>query len=633
MPSALNDSLALPDSPVSPTSPASPEKQLWKKMDARAYRALGLKDDPVRTWILANVYPLFLDAISKKTFDGSRETFVKSVLLREFEKNWDFAGKGYNMGDFKHKFWLIIKNHYDTNDNPSRKVKMEAPTTPTANKPRAVNALSIFRRTHGAAITESANAKLSASQATENPIPHTHGLAVYHSTAREMYKSCDDAVKKNMEEAARLENERIAIGPTETDIIRNQETVHVAVMKQLKSVMGHAWGGHGDMVFFCACWIQEFGRSDGYILSVEPYISAHEDEEVADFNSWAAQILSGEIPFDAEATRSLIRGTANDDTAPVPVLEVHEAGGVHVPTLNVDNTSVDVLRRLLQEYAAETTGGFHGKNITLEIPGRLKTDLEDANASQLRDFYEYLLQVQTTGTQTTEVRADPDANLSDAVVLSAPVATTTELVANVLPANACAVALAPASDLPATPLVTSSPTVEQPGLGPVTAHAPSPAAPVLISRVSGAEPPALPSIVSDPSTPVRAAGPLGMESPTFGPPAAQHQPVLNSSVVVLLNMPAAVVVPLSDSTNTLGPDAHCGANTDVSGQAKRGRKRGADPSMGSKRPTKIARGEDSSGPRRSSRKKENTRLNQQAAPQAVQRRIIRSGPGWFEEEI
>ncbi|KAJ7762270.1 hypothetical protein B0H14DRAFT_2972851 [Mycena olivaceomarginata] len=207
--------------------------------------------------------------------------------------------------------------------------------------------------------------------------------------------------------------------------------------------------------------------------------------------------------------------------------------------------------------------------------------------------------------------------------------------ATVLPANARAATLAPASDLFTTPPATSSPTVEQPGLGPVTAHAPSPAAPVLISRASGAEPPALPSIVSGPSTPVRAAGPLGMESPIFGPPAAQHQPVLDSSVAVPLDMPAAVVVPLSDSTNTLGPDAHRD-RTQIRmfrGQAKRGRKRGADPSTGSKRPKKIARGEDCLGPRRSSRKKENTRLNQQAAPEAVQRRIIRSGPAWFEEEI
>ncbi|KAJ6605394.1 hypothetical protein DFH09DRAFT_1067668 [Mycena vulgaris] len=188
-------------------------------MDARAYRALGLKDDPVRTWILANMYPFFLDAISNKTLDGFRETFVKSILLKEFETTWDFAGKGYNMGDFKTKFWLIIKNHSDTNENPSRKVKMEA-ATPLANKPRAVNALSIYRRTHRAAIIECANAKLSAAQATGDPIPRAHGLAVYNSTACEMYEGCDDAVKKEMEEAARLENVRIAVGPTETDIIR-----------------------------------------------------------------------------------------------------------------------------------------------------------------------------------------------------------------------------------------------------------------------------------------------------------------------------------------------------------------------------------------------------------------------------
>jgi hypothetical protein len=62
-------------------------------MDARAYRALG-------TWILANMYPLLLNAISNKTFAGSRETFVKSVLLKEFDKTWDFVRKGYNMGDF-----------------------------------------------------------------------------------------------------------------------------------------------------------------------------------------------------------------------------------------------------------------------------------------------------------------------------------------------------------------------------------------------------------------------------------------------------------------------------------------------------------------------------------------------------
>jgi hypothetical protein len=35
-----------------------------------------------------------------------------------------------------------------------------------------------------------------------------------------MYKGCDESVRQEMEDAARLENERIAAGPTKMDIIR-----------------------------------------------------------------------------------------------------------------------------------------------------------------------------------------------------------------------------------------------------------------------------------------------------------------------------------------------------------------------------------------------------------------------------
>jgi archaellum component FlaF (FlaF/FlaG flagellin family) len=45
-----------------------------------------------------------------------------------------------------------------------------------------------------------------------------HGLAVYNSTAHEMYNNCDGAVKKKMEKTAQLENVHITIGSTETNI-------------------------------------------------------------------------------------------------------------------------------------------------------------------------------------------------------------------------------------------------------------------------------------------------------------------------------------------------------------------------------------------------------------------------------
>ena len=70
-------------------------------MAAKEYRALGLADDPVRAWIITNIYPLFLDSVRNNTFNGAREKYVTTTLLAEFEKTWHFEAQGYNMGYWK----------------------------------------------------------------------------------------------------------------------------------------------------------------------------------------------------------------------------------------------------------------------------------------------------------------------------------------------------------------------------------------------------------------------------------------------------------------------------------------------------------------------------------------------------
>ncbi|KAJ7231927.1 hypothetical protein C8J57DRAFT_1384239 [Mycena rebaudengoi] len=212
---------------------------------------------------------------------------------------------------------------------------------------------------------------------------------------------------------------------------------------------------------------------------------------------------------------------------------------------------------------------------------------------------------------------------------------TTELAAGVLP-----VTPPPVLGLPETPsLTTGFPTGEPPALdfatGQLPADVPAPLLPVVTptsppdsTRASGAEPPTLPLIVNLPATTAPAAGPLAAQPPFVGPPMALPQPAFGP-----LHMPAdPPVMPLSDSsTNALASEANRDADK---GELKRGRKRNADPSTGSERATKISRGENHQEPcRRSSRKKENTKLNQQPARRAAQKRIIRSGPGWYEEEI
>lgn len=70
-------------------------------MSAREYKALGLSDDPVRRWVLAELYPLYVAAVRADLIGGSRENYVKTTLFDVFEDTWQFARKNYNIGAFK----------------------------------------------------------------------------------------------------------------------------------------------------------------------------------------------------------------------------------------------------------------------------------------------------------------------------------------------------------------------------------------------------------------------------------------------------------------------------------------------------------------------------------------------------
>ncbi|KAJ7230078.1 hypothetical protein GGX14DRAFT_384036 [Mycena pura] len=370
-------------SPPCPSAPSMPLR-LWKKMTAKEYRALGLVDDPVRAWIITNIYPLFLDALRNDTFNGAREKYVTTTLLAEFEKTWAFESQGYNMGHWKNKFWLLIKNHYDTTDGSNARPKPDV--SRVVDKPRATNAIYEFRRVHAAEITGEKNAKLAEAKAAGSQVSRKDELAVYNTVLHKMFGGCDEAERAEMKEKARLENERIRAGPTPEDIAKNQETVHLAVTRQLKSVMGNHWNGHGDMAFFIRAG---FTNSDGKTVtfclslgpkqSIQPYESSRESEEAAEFTTWASRILHC------------------DSSHAAPVLEVDNRGILRLPKVAAD-TPCETLRRLLKEYASADPGcdGSPGA-IVLEIMGQAPVTLDEADDPTIRHFYDHALATQAAG--------------------------------------------------------------------------------------------------------------------------------------------------------------------------------------------------------------------------------------------
>ncbi|KAJ7727797.1 hypothetical protein B0H14DRAFT_2640827 [Mycena olivaceomarginata] len=217
-------------------------------MSAREYKALGLRDDPVRSWVLAELHPLYVAAVRTDSIGGSRENYVKTTLFDVFEDTWQFAHKNYNIGAFKEasiisgfiifgasKLWLMIKNHYDTTDKLPRPLKHA--DSSAERKPRATSAIAMFKKAHEAEIVRERDTEAERQAAAGKPV--THRLALYNATLTKMYNGSDALVKAQMEEHARCANEVIEAGPTPDDIAKNQETVDVAIIKKLKSLMGH----------------------------------------------------------------------------------------------------------------------------------------------------------------------------------------------------------------------------------------------------------------------------------------------------------------------------------------------------------------------------------------------------------
>ncbi|KAJ7263348.1 hypothetical protein C8J57DRAFT_1629302 [Mycena rebaudengoi] len=382
-------------SPLPPHDSDHTTLRVWTKMSAREYKALGLEDDPVRRWVLAELYPLYMAAVRAGSISGARENYVKTTLFDVFEETWQFAAKNYNIGPFKEasiisgfiifgasKLWLMIKNHYDTTDKPPRPMKH---TNGSAErKPRVVSAIAMFKKEHEAEIARERDTEAVRLAAVGEPV--THPLALYNGS--------DASVKAEMEEHAHRANKVIDAGPTPDDIAKNQETVDIAIIKKLKSLMGHGWTGHGDMVFFVrASFVNHDNKiatlclAVGPKYTVEPYASSREDQETKEFTEYAVKVLS------------------TDAAAPPtePTLEVDGAGNAVLPKIKTKNTPSETLPQLLKGYATFTHPAIEHTttSVVLVNADGSQVDLDNASREELMLFYDQICQLRKTGTDVS----------------------------------------------------------------------------------------------------------------------------------------------------------------------------------------------------------------------------------------
>ncbi|KAF7337354.1 hypothetical protein MSAN_02261300 [Mycena sanguinolenta] len=371
-------------SPVSPDDSSPTTLQVWQKMSAQEYKALGLNDDPVRHWVITELYPLYVEAIHANSIPRARAAYVKTTLFDIFEKTWQFKSKNYNIAAFKEA--SIISGFIILGASSHRPTSLEIHTDSDAErKPRAASAIAMFKREHEAEIVQERDAEAARQAAAGKP--PTHQLALYNATLTKMYQGSDASVKAEMEEQARRANQAIDAGPTADDIAKNQKTIDEAIAKKLKSLMGHGWTGHGDMVFFVRAGfvnrdnkIATLCLAVGPKYTVEPYASSREDEETKEFAEYAVKVLSPAPTIE-------------------PTLEVDGAGNTVLPKIKTQNTSSQTLRQLLKGYAAITRPEAATACVILVNAEGSQVNVDDASREELIFFYNKIRQLRKAGTE------------------------------------------------------------------------------------------------------------------------------------------------------------------------------------------------------------------------------------------
>ncbi|KAJ7792296.1 hypothetical protein B0H14DRAFT_3563875 [Mycena olivaceomarginata] len=385
---------------------------IYKKMTKAQLKANNFAEDPIYTFIIDTLLPMYRDKASDTSYTAGLSTYAKTDLFDIIAEKMKLTEKGYNLGKFKEVLCCVkfMPPPMDVNNNHTQLPKKKNATMPPptekpskGTKPTARSAFDEFRDRHKEAINAAVQKQLDGVERTSNR--DGKYLSAFTSTLNERWANASTQEKEEMQAIAERKNGLVEAGPTVDDITRNQETAATDLFQLLKGRIGHDWGQIGDAVFFVRGAyaakdgsISRFYFSAGRTNDMEPFEQS-EDEKLA-FAKWATKTL---------------KPPAKSPT---------------FPDVDVLATPPDELREILRGLAGfdqdSDTGGMP-RPVGLRVEGVFEVELELASDEQVRRYCQHFQQVQKDGgkgkltkNKTKDVAAPPVPPAGDAVQTSTP---------------------------------------------------------------------------------------------------------------------------------------------------------------------------------------------------------------------
>ncbi|KAF7359609.1 hypothetical protein MVEN_00684700 [Mycena venus] len=286
-PAALGGNSA--DSGIPSSEP--PALQPFKKMTAQAWRAAGLSDDPFHNHAVTVMVPKLAAALDMGALDTSREDWLRNNCVEDAIADLAEYTKGINLSTVR-----------------------EALVTMTINRLNVLLKAKKTRRTDDSDNEETSNAgEIGARTREDVPAEERQRkyIGKHNQNAMAMFQELLVEEKKKHEEEAERRNTKLAAGPTQETIWKNQENIMHHTIDALKSLGGKGWHGHGPITAYASVgFVDKEKRLKAFSVSFgngKKYFNPSNATKLhEEFEEWSREALGGEIIGDTEGAGAVV---------------------------------------------------------------------------------------------------------------------------------------------------------------------------------------------------------------------------------------------------------------------------------------------------------------------------------------
>ncbi|KAF7365925.1 hypothetical protein MVEN_00467700 [Mycena venus] len=258
--------------------------------------------------------PKLAAALDMGALDTSREDWLRNNCVEDAIADLAEYTKGINLSTVREALVTMTINRLNVllkakktrrTDDSDNEGDVPSTSQNKGKQPRKTNALQVFRSSNAGEIGARTREDVPAEERQRKYI------GKHNQNAMAMFQELPVEEKKKHEEEAERRNTKLAAGPTQETIWKNQENIMHHTIDALKSLGGKGWHGHGPITAYASVgFVDKEKRLKAFSVSFgngKKYFNPSNATKLhEEFEEWSREALGGEIIGDTEGAGAVV---------------------------------------------------------------------------------------------------------------------------------------------------------------------------------------------------------------------------------------------------------------------------------------------------------------------------------------